>query len=192
MKAVRFADDLKPLLVPIDSVRQHPDNPNNGDLEKLIESIKVNGFNTVCTIDAETGYLLAGNHRWQALHALGATHIPVIRAQPTDEGGTRYLLADNAVGQAAQMDKAMQVQLLKDLQDTPLGLFGTGVDDQELQDLMQAMLAEQHMPLAPGGFDQAPNGIYQVVVEFNNEDDRDELFAELADQYEDKVRTVNL
>jgi len=37
----------------------------------------------------------------------------------------------------------------------------------------------------------APSGIYQVVIDFDNQDERDLLFADLAGQYSG-VRTVNL
>lgn len=191
MKAVRFAKSLDPLMVPIGTVQQHPDNPNNGDLDALIESIKVNGFNTAITVDSTTGYILAGNHRWQALHALGADQIPVIWVENPPDGGRRYLVADNQTGKLAVMDDAMLVDILQDLQQTDQGLIGTGFDDEKLNQMLMDLAGDAQMPMG-AGLGVAPNGIYQVVVEFEDEDDRNDLFATLADQYENKVRTVDL
>jgi ParB-like chromosome segregation protein Spo0J len=193
MKApVRWAKGVEKLLVPIDSVRQHPDNPNNGSVEDLIDSIKINGFNTVLTVEEGTGYILAGNHRWQALHAMGATHVPVIYAAPSPDGDhRRYMIADNWLGQMAVLDKGLAAQILQDLQESELGLAGTGVTDEDV-DRMLIDLAQAAPPdTGMGGLGVAPSGIWQVVVEFDNEGDRDALCGELESRFE-HVRKVSL
>lgn len=197
MKLVQFAEGVTPLLEPIDTVRQHPRNPNNGDVEALTESIQVNGFYTAITADKDTGYILAGNHRYQALLALGATQIPVIWAKKDTEGALRVLAVDNRLSRLARMDDAAQLELLKDLQETEIGLFGTGFDDLSMELLMQQVAMEAEAPIGDGegfGPGDAPNGIYQVVVDFYDEAQRDDLFATLADDpaLDGKVRTANL
>lgn len=197
MKMVRFADGVKPLLVPIDRVRQHPSNPNNGDVDAIIESIQINGFFTAITVDQDTGYILAGNHRYQALHALGATEIPVIWTKQDPASATRILVADNRLGQMAQMDNAALAELLQDLQETETGLAGSGFDDDSLQALLAQVALDQEAEIGEGqgfGSGEAPNGIYQVIVDFYDEDERDNLFASLAEDMslEGKVRTANL
>src|SRR6478752_10186842 len=62
----------------VDEVSQHPDNANNGDLEALKESIQVNGFFSPIIVQASTGYIIAGNHRWQVANELGMVTIPAI------------------------------------------------------------------------------------------------------------------
>jgi hypothetical protein len=195
VKAVKFAESLSPLLVPLDRVQQHKFNPNNGDLEKLIESIKVNGFLTAITADWKTGNIIAGNHRWQALHALGATHIPVIWHDFTTESGTRFLIGDNAVGQAARMDHGLLTSLMNDLRETELGLLGTGYEEAQLDQMMLDMLNDQDKPIDGHGFGagEAPMGIFQVVVVFNDSEERDEMATAITDRWPDAmVRTVNL
>lgn len=197
MKMVRWADGVKPLLVPIDSVRQHPDNPNNGDVDAIVESIQINGFFTAITADKDTGYILAGNHRYQALHALGATEIPVIWTQQDPTSSTRILIADNRLGQMAQMDNAALAELLQDLQETETGLAGSGYDDGSLEALLAQVALDQEAEIGEGegfGSGEAPNGIYQVIVDFYDEDERDNLFASLVEDHslEGKVRTANL
>lgn len=197
MKAVYFHESLRPLLVPLDSVRQHPDNANNGDVEELINLIKLHGFSTAITVNRNTGYIEAGNHRWQALHALGATQVPVIYVDRDPEDSKRYLIADNRASALARMDEAALAELLQDLQATEKGLVGTAYTDDQLErllmDLAQAQLEEPGHGF--GGGEPAPTGIYQVVVEFDNDDERDEMFAMLTGQYPEwqgKIRTVNL
>jgi ParB-like chromosome segregation protein Spo0J len=192
MKAVRFADGVKPLLVPIEAVQQHGQNPNNGDLDALIESIQVNGFVTAVTADARTGNIIAGNHRYQALHALGATEIPVIWVDHMDEGGAvRYMVADNRTGKLAVIDESAVAALLTDLNSTDLGLAGTGYDEHAYQNLLLSIAAEPEIPVEPGyGPGEAPIGIFQVVLDFENEDDRDYCFKALTEQYEGYDATV--
>lgn len=192
MKAVRWAEGLEHLLQPIDSVKPDPRNPNNGDVDAVIESIELNGFNQVITVDKKTGYIEAGHTRWAALHALGSKVAPFVYTEHDTEGRTRYLIADNETGRLAVMDHNEEVRLLRQLHETQKGLAGTGVTEQRYQDLMQKVITPD-IPQIPGfGHGVAPSGIYQVVVTFYNEDERDECFADLADQYEDRVRTVNL
>lgn len=189
---VKWAQGLEKLLVPIDSIQQHPDNPNNGDVEDIIESIKVNGFNTVLTVDSKTGYITAGNHRWQALHALGATQVPVVFVEDQHDGeGTRYLIADNRIGQKAVINEAELVDLLKGLAQSEMGLIGTGYTEGEYLQLIEQLNEIEEMPMGAGeGI--SLSGVYQVIIEFDNPTDRDEVFADLADSYPEQVRTANL
>jgi len=193
LRAVRFAEGVRPLLVPIDRVRQHAQNPNNGDLDALIESIQINGFVTAITADAKTGNIIAGNHRYQALHALGATQIPVIWVDHMDESGAvRYMIADNRTGKLAVIDQSAVAELLTGLNNTDLGLAGTGYDEQAYQNLLLDMNADPEIPDGSGFGHAAPSGIYQVVVDFENGDDRDDLFAELIERFPEQARTADL
>jgi ParB-like nuclease domain. len=197
MKAVRFAKSLEPLLVPIDQVKQHPDNPNNGDDDNLRESIQINGFVTACTADADTGYLVAGNTRYRTLLALGATHIPIIWNKWDEaEGAVRYLIGDNASSRRAVMDQAQLLALLGQLQETERGLTGSSVTDAEYEKMLLDFATNLETPLLDGpGFGapkNGPLGQFQIVLDFNEEEDeRDAIFAELAERYEN-VRVVNL
>lgn len=195
MKAVRFSSGVTPLLVPIDQVKQHPDNPNNGDDDNLIESIQVNGFVTAITADANTGYIVAGNTRYRALCALGATEIPVIWEDKwSEEGAVRYMVGDNASSRRAVMDQAALLALLGNLAETERGLVGTSITQNEYEAMLLEFANNQDMPDmsgfgAPG---EGALGLYQIVIEFpENRDERDAVFAELAERYEN-VRSVNL
>lgn len=135
---------LVPLLRDIDTVRQHPDNPNNGDIDSIAESIEVNGYIAPVIVQRSTGYIVAGNHRYAAALSLGATEIPVIEVELSAEGARRYMLADNRTAQKAEMDNAALIALLRDMQTTDHGLVGTGYDEADMAYLLS--LADQ------GGF----------------------------------------
>lgn len=190
---VRFSKGLEPFLVPIDSVKPDPRNPNHGDDENLIESILINGFVTLCTADANTGLMVAGHTRQRALKKLGATHIPVLWEDNWDEtGAKRYMVGDNASSRKAVMDDAALLELVKELHETDIGLTGSSITEAEYE----AMLLEDAVEEVPEGVgfggNPAPAGLHQVIVEFQDDpDSRDEAFAELSQRYE-SVRTADL
>lgn len=196
MKAVYFVDDVRDKLVPIGDIKQHPENPNNGDLEALIESIQVNGFYSTITVDRNTGYILAGNHRYQALCALNATHIPVVWVDKDRSGAIRLMVGDNKTGKLAVVDAGQQIELLRELAETPMGLAGSGFTQDSFLQLLQDYANQgNQIPTTDGfGHGVAPSGIFQVVVDFRDEDARDALFADLAErpEYDGQVRTVNI
>lgn len=194
MKRVRYPKALRPLLRPISEIHQHPDNPNNGDLDELIMSIKKHGFVTAITADSRTGEIIAGNHRYQALLALGATEAPILWVDHWNKNqALSYLVADNEIARRAQMDKNQLLELLQYLRTTEEGLMGTGHTDATVERLMMELAQDMTSINTPGGFtgSVAPEGIYQVVIDFRSEEERDELFAELSMSY-DNVRSVNL
>lgn len=194
--SVRFAKSLEPLLVPIDQVTPHPDNPNSGDDDIVRESVEVNGFVTACTADARTGHMIAGHTRLRVLKALGATHIPIIWEENWDEmGAKRYLVGDNASARKAVMDDSALLELLGQLADTEQGLTGTSVTQNEYEAMLVNMAAIADTP-DMGGFghgDAGALGLFQIVIDFPDDPDaRDAAFADLAASFPGTIRTVNL
>lgn len=53
-------------LVPLGSLQRHPQNRRRGDVEAIVESIRVNGFFGACGVQASTQLLVWGNHRADA------------------------------------------------------------------------------------------------------------------------------
>lgn len=133
---VRFHTDLDALLMPIDDVLQHPDNPNNGDVEALTESIEVNGMYRPIYVQKSTRYILAGNHTWEACKTLGADQIPVIVVDCDDNTAKRILLADNKIAALAQPDNGLLLNLLEDLAVND-SLLGTGYRPYDMEVLKQ-------------------------------------------------------
>ena len=123
-------------IVPADQVRLHPDNPNQGDVGAVAESIEANGFYGALLVQRSTGYVLAGNSRVQAAVAKGLGDVPVIWADVDDDRARRILLADNRTAQLASYDEAALTALLQELAVTDDGLAGTGWDGDDLDDLL--------------------------------------------------------
>lgn len=136
---VRFHEQVTHLLVDIDEVKRHPDNPREGDVDAIIESIEVNGFISPVIAQKSTGYIIAGNHRYDALQALGSAVIPVIQIDVDDEMAKRYLLADNRTSDLGRYNEQNLMDLLLSMQDSELGLIGTGYTE----DALNALLIEE-------------------------------------------------
>lgn len=129
---VKYHDALGPMMVDIDTVTQHPDNYNNGDIEELAVSIEVNGMYRPIYTDATTGYILAGNTTWAACKMLRATIIPAVPLVVDDVTADRILSADNAIASLARPDDGMLLQLLERLAaNDALTGSGHGLDDIE-------------------------------------------------------------
>lgn len=57
---------MKIEMVPANRLRRHPDNPRQGAVGSIMESIAVNGWHGVIVAQRSSSYILVGNHRWEA------------------------------------------------------------------------------------------------------------------------------
>jgi hypothetical protein len=154
---VQIHEALTPLLVDIDTVSQHPANPNNGDLEEICASIEINGVYRPVYVQDSTGWIVAGNGTYTAMTMLEAEQIPVIRLDIDDPTASRIMLADNKIAAMAVRDPALELVLLLELDS----LLGTGYAQFEV-DKMQA-LTTQGVDL--DDFDQWPTLCIQMSPE---------------------------
>lgn len=146
---VHVHPSLQPLLVPIDQLHPHPDNPWNGDIDAIATSIEINGLYR--PVYARTdGTLLAGNHTTAALLSLGAEQVPVVWLDVDDATARRILLVDNRSAQLGTYDDNLLLSLL-DTINTEDNLLGTGWADQDLEDLRQLVNRLDHtgFPVVP-------------------------------------------
>jgi ParB-like nuclease family protein len=148
---VTFHGDLAGLLAPITEVTQHPDNYNNGDVDKIIESIEVNGMYRPVYAQRSTGYIVGGNHTYAACLALEATEIPIVWLDIDDATADRILGADNWIAALAQPDPALELALLERIYETD-NLLGTGRTEADLE----AMRALAEIPADADDFAQWP------------------------------------
>ena len=113
-------------LVPVGSVRAHPENPNRRNVKAIGRSIEANGFYGAVIVQKSTGYILAGNHRYQAAVDSGADELPVIYVDVSDVEAVRILLADNRYAELSKRDPARVAALLEGLKTAKGKLKGTG------------------------------------------------------------------
>lgn len=136
---MRVHEGLEVVDLVIDSISRHPQNANQGDTEALEESIQTNGFYAPILVQASTGFIIAGNHRWEVAKKLGATSIPAIVVDVTDDEAIRIMVADNRITRLGMDDPAQLVELLETMNDTDLGLLGTGYTGEQLQALLNGL-----------------------------------------------------
>lgn len=123
---VRYHDALEPLLVPIDSVCQHPDNPNNGDTDAIGESIDENGMVAPILVQSSTGYIISGNHTWETLVERQATVCPAVLLDVDDEQAIKIMIGMNQIPRLARPDKAAMLSLLQTVEAPTVG---TGISE---------------------------------------------------------------
>lgn len=123
---VRFHPALQSLLVDIADLSPHPDNPSNGDMEAVAESIEISGMYRPVYAQRSTGFVLGGNTTYSACLYLGAELIPVVWLDVDGETAVRIMLGDNQIARLALVDQALLAPALDALLSTELKLLGTG------------------------------------------------------------------
>lgn len=121
----------------LDALRPHPRNPRRGSVEAIKGSIDSNGFYGAVIAQKATGYILAGNHRWQAAQQAEAERIPVIWVDVDDDHALRILLADNRTNDLAGYDNELLTELLNELAEETGTLLGTGYDEDEIDGILE-------------------------------------------------------
>jgi ParB-like chromosome segregation protein Spo0J len=117
-----------------DELRPHPDNPRNGDIDSIAESLTLNGqFKPIVT--TTNGVILAGNHTYHAALQIGWKHIQcvVLDLDPYSNEAKRIMLADNRTSDRARYDDGILIDLLESLEDSDRALQGTGFDESDLE-----------------------------------------------------------
>lgn len=189
---VNFHPALDALMTPLEQVGPHPENPNNGDVELIAESIITNGYIAPIIAQKETGYIIAGNHRYHALLSLGADVAPVIWVNMEDADAKRYMLADNKTGQAATLDNTLVLNLLTEFIDREGGdmaaLVGTGYNELDVHMLTELNKLEN---TPTGDYAEWPiltfrvppkvkSAFYTITQEAKDDRDRFELVLRMA------------
>lgn len=123
-------------LVPVDDLVIHPDNPRVGNIDVIVESIRLNGWYGTIVAQTSTRHVLAGNHRLQAARQAGVEQVPVYWADVDDQTARRILLADNRTADLAGYDNETLVELLTIASESEQGLLGTGWTTEALDVLM--------------------------------------------------------
>ena len=120
-----------------DSLILHEQNPRQGDVGAIVESIEANGFYAPLIVQRSTRHVLAGNHRLLAARQLGMGEVPVVWVDVDDDRALRILLADNRTADLAAYDDVNLAALLTDLaQCTTTQLLGSGYDSEDLDSLL--------------------------------------------------------
>jgi ParB-like chromosome segregation protein Spo0J len=162
-------------LVAMDAIRRHPKNPRRGNVDAIASSIEHNGFHGAVIVQRSTRYILAGNHRYEALKRAGASLVPVLWVDVDDRTARRILLADNKTNDVAGYDDIALAELL-DAARTEGDLAGTGYDEAEVSKFLDD-LAEAHDSGSEGAEPQLGAVQYTIVVACKDETHQGELLS---------------
>lgn len=147
--------------VPVEQLTPHPKNARQGDVGIIMESIQANGWFGSIVVQESTGYILTGNHRFEAACELGFAAIPdVIYVDCTDEQAIKILLADNKTSDDSIYNDELLLSLLHAVPD----LEGTGYTSDDLKALEALMSShEWEEDDAQGALDEADQSAWPVI-----------------------------
>ncbi len=152
MTPSRIADSLAGLVEPVGKVKPHPENPRKGNVEGIASSLERFGQVRPILVQASTGFIVAGNHTYQAARSLGWRQIAVARVEMTDVEARAYMLADNRWSDVAENDDVALEAILRGLEDAG-ELAGTGYQPGDADDLRELI---NQLPDAPPPEDPPP------------------------------------
>lgn len=171
-------------VVAIDSIRPHPKNNNEGDIEAIRGSMQENDFYGACIVQRSSGYIVAGNHRWLVGKDEGLTEIPVIFIDVDNKQALRILVADNATARRAKVNAEATYRIVKALGvlKDPSKAAGLGLSPSDVLALQAVydmdLEAEDDPAPKPGG---VPAGEYGLNVICNDEGHQEEIYEMLTE-----------
>ncbi len=134
-------------IVPIDSVRPHPQNYREHDLGAIHVSIERFSMYLPIVVQRSTSFILAGTGRWIAETQAGKTEIPVRWLDVDDREARAILLADNFIPRRARDMEQELLDLMVGLQREDAELFeATGIEDDDVEALARE-IEEADKPL---------------------------------------------
>jgi ParB-like chromosome segregation protein Spo0J len=189
-------DGIKSLLGTVEradmkSIKVHPRNPREGDIDSIRESLEENGQYRRLVVQESTRFILAGNHTYLAARQAGWKFIDIEVVDVDDDEAETILLADNATGQRGGFNE----QILADILRKRKSVRGTGYKPEEVEDILSRTKArteeaiqsleersaaeEEAIEAAKEGarFERVPLGEEALIEDdddFDDEDDEDE------------------
>lgn len=122
----------------VEELKPHPKNPRNHPnvaIEKIAKSIQKFGWTNPILV-SEDGYILAGHARIKAAKKAGITEVPVIELPLREDQADAYLIADNRLQDETGWDAVLLKELVEQLMESDVDLFLTGLDEQEINELL--------------------------------------------------------
>ena len=129
----KMKHDLATSLKPLTDLQTHPDNPRQGNIDLIAESLQANGQYRPIVVTPD-GTILAGNHTYLAARSLGWEHISAVTidVEPGSPAATKIMLADNRTSDVGGYDDDKLLALLQSVSDD---LAGSGYADFDVEDL---------------------------------------------------------
>ena len=157
VEKLEFAD------VDVNELKEYPENPRVGNVEKIAESLETNGQYRPIVVNKKNNQILAGNHTWLAAKSLGWEKIAVSYVDVDEDTAKKIVLVDNRVNDLAEYNAETMTTMLNDLMD--LGeLVGTGFNADEVDDLLASYdsISETEFEEFQGGYAMSDEEIEEV------------------------------
>lgn len=127
---------LEPLLVPIGSIKPHPENYKEhpeDQLDSLNASLLAFGWTKPICANPE-GFIVAGHGMYLEALRKGYTHVPV-EPVPFDKNQSRaYIVADNETARRAKTNQDKLIPLLANISEIPdFDISATGFSKEEVE-----------------------------------------------------------
>ena len=173
----------------LDALTEWEGNARQGDVDVIKESMRTNGVFQPIIVQAQTGKVIAGNHRLRAMRELHReapdswpSKVSVIPLDVTDEEALRIHLADNKTSDDAEWDIRALVAQLDEVTAQPSGLTGTGFDEDDLNDLRDQLYGDDaEERLNEVGDDEPYHEKWELVISCSSEEDQEQKFEKLTE-----------
>ena len=172
-----IVDALRPLAVPIETLKLDPQNARRHDeanLQAIAASLDRYGQRKPVVVNRRSGQIEAGNGTLLAAKQLGWIHLAAVYVQddPATAGG--FALADNRTAELADWDDALLAAAIAEMQQEAPDLAA----DLLLDELLQSA-AEEPGADTPAAGGEPTESAYQLIVECPGVKDRDRLAERL-------------
>lgn len=152
----------------ISNLKNHPKNNNthsSEQIKRLAHIIKIQGFRNPVIVSNQSGYIVAGHARVQALKLLEAEFVPVLYQDfINEEYEYAFLTADNAIQEWSIFDKEKFKSELNNIEIKDFSLFGLKKFDFFDEKKEKNIFNKDE---------------FIVIVELNSEDEQEKFFEEL-------------
>lgn len=127
--------------VALSELSLYPNNPRNGNIDLIAESLEAYGQYKPITVNRRNGQILAGNHTFRAAEKLGWEDIAVTYVDVDDAVAAKIVAIDNKTSDMGGYDTEKLLELLDELPD----LSATGYTQDDIDSLV-ALLDEETTP----------------------------------------------
>jgi ParB-like chromosome segregation protein Spo0J len=173
-----IVEGLRPLAVPIDSIKLDPENENThneASLAAIAASLKRFKQRTPIVVNKKTTLISKGNGTWQAAKKNGETMIAVVFVEDDPKSHAGYRLADNRAADLSEWDTDRLAASIEALAD----------EDQELFSALSLDALAESLPEAGEGEGEDPPAVqvpehYAILIEVKNEREQKKLYDRLT------------
>ena len=146
--------NLRPLAVPVASLKPLPGNPRRGDVDAVAASLARFGQRKPIVVRASDRTITAGNHTWLAAQQLGWDEIAAVLVDDDDTTAQAFALADNRTAELGGYDDGLLLELIRAVGEADASaLADTGWSDEAIAELIDRI--DPGLPDSPPS-DDAP------------------------------------